>query len=138
MSVMPERMNPSSMPDTGKVGYSQISIADASRLAFVSGQVAWRAKGGAVPETIDGQTDIVIENLKGALDALGAGTHDIVQMRIYMTDVQSDAQGIAMGKLMAFLDGAQPSLTGIGVAALAMPELLIEIEMVVQTTEHVG
>lgn len=138
MSVMPERMNPSSMPDTGKVGYSQISIADASRLAFVSGQVAWRAEGGAVPETIDGQTDIVIENLQGALDALGAATDDIVQLRLYMTDVGPDAQGIAMGKLMSFLDGAEPSLTGIGVAALAMPELLIEIEMVVQIMERAG
>ena len=53
-------------------------------------------------------------------------------MRLYMVDVQPEAQAVAMGKLMAFLDGAQPSLTGIGVAALAMPELLIEIEMVVQ------
>ena len=89
-----------------------------------------------MPGTIDGQTDIVIENLQGALDALGAATDDIVQMRLYMTDVQPDAQEIAMGKLMAFLDGAQPSLTGIGVAALAMPDLLIEIEMVVQVTER--
>ncbi len=129
---MPERMNPPSMPNTGKVGYSQISIADASRLAFVSGQVAWRAEGGAVPESIEGQTDIVIENLQGALNALAAATRDIVQMRLYMTDVQTDVQAVAMGKLMAFLDGAQPSLTGIGVAALATPELLIEVEMVVQ------
>lgn len=31
------RVNPPALPDTGAAGYSQISIADAGRLAFVSG-----------------------------------------------------------------------------------------------------
>ena len=34
-----------------------------------------------------------------------------------------------MPRIAEFLDGAQPSLTGIGVVALAGPELLIEIEI---------
>jgi len=132
MPATPVRMNPASLPDTGKIGYSQISIAHSSHLAFVSGQVAWRAAGGVVPETIAEQTVIVIENLQHALKALDASAKDIVQLRLYLTDTGAQTQAIVMPLIMSFLDGVQPSLTGIGVTSLAAPELLIEVEMVVQ------
>ncbi|WP_372426134.1 RidA family protein [Salinarimonas chemoclinalis] len=125
-------MNPATLPDAGEVGYSQISVAGPVRLAFVSGQVAWRAEGGAVPGSLAEQAAVVVENLRHALDALGAAPDDIVQMRVYLTDVRPQAQEIAMTEIMRFLGGAQPSLTGIGVTALAAPDLQIEIEMVVQ------
>ncbi len=126
------RMNPTTLPDAGKVGYSQISITQPGRLAYISGQVSWRADNGAVPGTLTEQSAIVVENLQGALAAIDAGPHDIVQMRVYMTDLRPQTLEIAMAKLVEFLKGAQPSLTGIGVAALAAPELQIEVEMVVQ------
>ena len=126
------RMNPQSLPDAGRVGYSQISIAEPGRLAFVSGQVAWRRDGGAVPGDLAEQTQVVLENLSGALQAVGAGPQDIVQMRAYMTDLRPETLEIVMGLLMPFLDGAQPSVTGVGVAALAAPELQLEVEMVVR------
>lgn len=132
MSASVVRMNPKTLPDAGKVGYSQISIAQPGRLAFVSGQVAWRPDSGAVPGSLAEQTAIVVDNLKSALDALEASPDDIVQMRIYLTDLRSETQAIAMTEILRFLDGARPSLTGIGVVALAAPELQIEVEMVVQ------
>ena len=46
------RMNPSDLPDARRVGYSQISIVPTGRLAFVSGQVAWDAKGATVADRI--------------------------------------------------------------------------------------
>lgn len=132
MSLPIVRMNPPTLPDAGNVGYSQISVVDPGRLAFVSGQVAWRAEGGDVPGSLAEQTAIVVENLTGALQALDATPGDIVQMRIYLTDLRSETQEIAMAEILRFLDGAQPSLTGIGVAALAGSDLQIEVEMVVQ------
>lgn len=126
------RMNPDTLPDAGKVGYSQITIANPGRLAFVSGQVAWDANGSAVPETLESQTKQVVANLGEALRALDAGNRDIVQMRVYMTELNDETMDIAMTQIVDFLDGEQPSLTGIGVAALAGPDLKIEIEMVVQ------
>ncbi|MCV0428898.1 MAG: RidA family protein, partial [Roseibium sp.] len=113
-------------------GYSQISIVDPHRLAFVSGQVAWRRDGGSVPGNIAEQTAIVIGNLREALVAIRAKPRDIVQMRLYVTDLGDEAQEIVMTQLAKFLDGTQPSLTGIGVNALAAPDLKIEMEMVVQ------
>ena len=132
MSTALARLNPETLPDAGKSGYSQISIADTSRLAFISGQVAWKREGGAVPGTLSEQTTIVINNLNAALSALNATPRHIAQMRIYMTDLETDRMESVMAQVIAFLDGAQPSLTGIGVAALAAPELEIEIEMTVQ------
>ncbi|MCG8493044.1 MAG: RidA family protein [Sneathiellales bacterium] len=132
MSTALARLNPETLPDVGKSGYSQISIADTSRLAFISGQVAWKREGGAVPGTLSEQTTIVINNLNAALSALNATPRHIAQMRIYMTDLETDRMESVMAQVIAFLDGAQPSLTGIGVAALAAPELEIEIEMTVQ------
>ena len=134
MTALIDRMNPPALPDAGNVGYSQISIAHPAPLAFVSGQVAWRADGAATPASLAEQTAIVVENLQGALDALRASSDDIVQMRIYLTDLRPETQEIAMAEILRFLDGAQPSLTGVGVTALAGPDLQIEVEMVVQVT----
>ncbi len=135
MVVAIERMNPDVLPDAGKVGYSQISIPAPGRLAFVSGQVAWRAGGGTVPDTLSGQTAVTIDNLRSALSVLGCRPEDIVQMRIYLTDLQPETQDIVMSQIKEFLNGSQPSLTGVGVSALATPELQIEIEMVVRVPE---
>ncbi|PYE86248.1 Rid family hydrolase [Pseudoroseicyclus aestuarii] len=84
-----------------------------------------------MPADLDEQTGIAIENLAHALAALDAGPEQIAQMRIYMTDLRPETHGVIMTRLAAFLNGEQPSLTGIGVSALAEPELQLEIEMVV-------
>lgn len=135
MQTSLKRMNPAMLPNAGSMGYSQIVIANPGSLAFVSGQVAQTADGSAVPDGLEAQTRQVVANLTEALKALGASPHDIVQMRIYVTDLDEDAMAIAMPPIMAFLDGAAPSLTGIGVAALAGPDLKIEIEMIVRVPD---
>ena len=132
MQTSLQRMNPAALPNTSNLGYSQISIANACILAFVSGQVAQAADGYAVPEGLEAQTKQVIANLTEALKALEASPQNIVQMRIYVTDLNEDAMNILMPPIIAFLNGAEPSLTGIGVAALAGPDLKVEIEMIVQ------
>lgn len=132
MSKSITRLNPKTLPDAASTGYSHISISHPTRLAFVSGQVAWSRDGGSVSDRLEEQTKQVLKNLSSALDALDATPEDIVQMRIYMTDLNDDTMAEAMGQIVAFLDGSQPSLTGVGVLKLAAPELQIEVEMVVQ------
>ena len=124
------RLNPPSLPDAGAAGYSQISIVEPSRLAFISGQVAWRRDGGPVPDTLAGQTEIVVANAKAALEAIGASPKDLVMVRVYLVNLTPERVEMLWSQLHALFDGTQPSLTGIGVAALASPELQLEIEMV--------
>ena len=126
------RMNPDSLPDAGSVGYSQITIVEPGRLAWVSGQVAWRRGGGAIPTTLVEQTTIVLANLRASLDAIGAEPRDIVILRAYMTDLRPETQEVVMTQLLPFLGSARPCITAVGVAKLATPELQLEVEMTVR------
>ncbi len=128
----PTLLNPSSLPHTETIGYSQIAVAHTGRLAFVSGQVAAGVETHTAPKDFDAQAGLVIQNLSKALLALSATPHDIVQLRIYVVDLTPARVETAMSKLRSFLEGAKPSLTGVGVSSLASPDYLIEIEMIVQ------
>lgn len=126
------RLNPKSLPDAGAIGYSQITTVEPGRLAFISGQVAWRPDGEPAPDSLAEQAKLVVKNANAALDAAGASSEDLVMVRVYMTNWTSERMEELMPHLLALFDGAQPSLTGIGVAALAAPDLQLEIEMTVR------
>ncbi len=126
------RLNPSSLPDSTELGYSQITTVEPGRMAYISGQVASRPNGEPVPDDLVEQTKIVAANAKAALDALGAAPEDIVIARIFMTDLNADTLEQAFPVLLEMFDGAQPCITGVGVAALAGPNLKIEMEMTVR------
>lgn len=126
------RMNPPTLPDAGRIGYSQISVVEPGRLAFISGQVAVRPGGEPVPPTLAEQAAIVASNARVALDAIGATPHDVVIARIYVVDLTPERLEEGMPAIFSAFDGAQPGITGIGVAALAAPELQIEMEMTVR------
>lgn len=126
------RLNPPTLPDVSGIGYSQISIMAPGRIAHVSGQVAVTRDGAPTPGDLPGQARMVAANLRAALDALSASGRDVVSVRIYVTDLTEARVAEAMPHLMPVFDGARPSLTGIGVAALAAPDLQLEIEMVVR------
>ena len=126
------RLNPPSLPDASQLGYSQITIAEPGPMAFISGQVAWQPDGSPAPESLSKQMEIVAENARAALYAIDAKPKDIAIIRLYVTELTPERVGEAMPALTHFLDGALPSLTGIGVAALAGPELQVEMEMTVR------
>ncbi|QDC10307.1 RidA family protein [Oceanicola sp. D3] len=132
MSATITRHNPAAMPDSTALGYAQISVVEPGRMAFVSGQVAALPGGAAVPEGLKAQTEAAVANCAAALDALGAEPADIAMMRIYVVGLDDAAMGECFPTVLGFLNGVTPSITGIGVAALAGADLLIEIEMVVR------
>lgn len=124
------RLNPASLPDAGAAGYSQISIVEPSRLAFISGQVAWRPDNGPVPDTLAGQAEMVVGHARAALKAVGASAKDLVMVRVYLVNLTPERVDVLWPHLHALFDGTQPSLMGVGVAALASPELQLEVELV--------
>lgn len=126
------RLNPPALPDASELGYSQVSIMEPGRLAFISGQVAWQPGGKPVPENLAEQAVLVARNAQTAIGAIGGTPADIVMARVYVTDLTPERVDIAMPHLIALFDGARPSLTGIGVAALAAPDLQIEMELTVR------
>ncbi|WP_339152078.1 RidA family protein [Streptomyces sp. F41] len=117
-----------------KIGaYRQVSVATGTRLVFVAGQVAWDADGTTV-----GAGDLVAQveqcylNIGTALAAAGGSFDDVAKLTVYVVDWTPD-------KLPLFLEGAGraaaklgvtpvPPGTLVGVAALDVPEHLVEIE----------
>jgi enamine deaminase RidA (YjgF/YER057c/UK114 family) len=128
-----KRLNPPTLPDAGKVGYSQITVVEpGAKLAFISGQVAWRASGEPTPESFEDQAEIVVDNGRAALEAIGASPKDLVMARAYIVGLSPERLEQLMPYILKLFDGDKPSVTAIGVDALAAPDLLLEIEMTVR------
>ncbi len=130
MSLSLARLNPPSLPDASALGYSQITTVEPGRLAFISGQVASRPGGEPAPDGLAEQAALVVTNAKAALEAVGASAADLVMVRVYVVDLTPARLEVLMPHLHVLFDGAQPSLTGVGVVALAGPNLQVEIEMI--------
>lgn len=113
------------------VGYSHVVHATGSRLAFVAGQAALGRDFSVVGEgDLAAQTTQVMANLRHALDELGASWEDAVKATVYTTlPHEYETIGRAMSEAMG--DVEPPAQVIAGVTGLALPELLIEIELVV-------
>ena len=127
-----ERINPPEIFDSTNAGYSQGTVVEAGRLAFFSGQVAWTPDSSTAPNSLSEQAKIVTDHLRSCLKAVGARVEDVVLLRAYIVDLTPERGQQVIPHIHAFLDGAQPSITGIGVGALWGPDLQLEIEMVVR------
>ena len=113
-------------------GFSQISVAEPGRLAFLSGQVASQPDGAALPSDISGQARSATASLAAALEHFGASARDIVMLRIYVVDATTERFGQVLAEIRKMLGSEMPSVTTIGVQALFTPEILVEVEMVVR------
>lgn len=126
------RVNPDTLPDSTQAGYSQVSIVEPGRMAYVSGQVAWSPDGTPPPNDLAAQMRLAGRNARAALEAIGASPNDIVIARCYVTDLTPERLAALMPPLIEAFGGARPSLTGVGVAALAAPNLQVELELTVR------
>ena len=126
------RRNPPTIWDMASLGYSQISVAEPGRLAFLSGQVAWRPSGEEAPKDLAGQAKIAAANLAAALGELGASGQDIVMLRVYVVDATTEKFQQVQTALHDLKGDGMPSITTIGVQALYSPDILVEIEMIVR------
>lgn len=127
-------VNPPSLFSSLQHGFSQAVVASGTRTVHVSGQTAWdagrRILGG---ENLAAQSRHALENLRTAMRACGGDLSDVVSLRIYVVgDPSEPSRAAAIGDALRefFPDDARPASTWIGVAALARPEFLVEIEAV--------
>lgn len=127
-----ELVNPPNLYNSVQYGFSHAALQHGGRTLHLAGQVAWNAKGDLVGEgDLAQQTRQVLENLKGVLTAVGARPTDLVRLRTYVVKHTPDKLGVVLGEIKAFYEGAEPAPnTYLGVEALALPELLVEIEAI--------
>ncbi|TCO40972.1 enamine deaminase RidA (YjgF/YER057c/UK114 family) [Kribbella antiqua] len=123
--------NPDELPKIDV--YRQVAIASGSKLVFIAGQVAWDAEGVTVGEgDLAAQVERCYLNIAAALDAAGGSFDDVAKLTFYVVDWTADK----MTPLLAGISRAAatlgvtpvPPTTLIGVAALDVPEHLVEIE----------
>jgi len=96
-------------------------------LLFTSGQVG-RQPGCEIPEGIKEQTRICLENLKRVLEAGGTSLDRVVKSTVFLTDM---ADFDAMNEVYrGYFPAKPPARSTIGVAGLAHPNFLVEIEVI--------
>ena len=111
-------------------GFSHLTIAPAGRVVFVSGQVSYDAAGEVVGAgDLAAQTRQVFVNLGAALEAAGSGFDRVLKLTFFVRDLSEAAVATIRQARREFLvDDALPASTMVGVAALAKPSLLLEVE----------
>ncbi|RSM35407.1 RidA family protein [Amycolatopsis balhimycina DSM 5908] len=124
-------VNPAGLPEIDV--YHQVAVAEGTKLVFVAGQVAWGADGKTIGEgDLAAQVERSYLNVGTALAGAGGSFDDVAKLTFYVAGWTPD-------KMPALLDGiaratakldtkASPPATLIGVAALDVPEHLVEIE----------
>jgi 2-iminobutanoate/2-iminopropanoate deaminase len=98
-------------------------------LLFVSGVAPVDAQGKVVSDDPAAQTRQIFLNMKAILDAAGTSFADVLKVTVYLTDVE-DRKKINPVR-QEFFGNARPASTLIGVQALAIPGMKVEIEAVV-------
>jgi len=125
--VQPEKL--SQRVVNGHMLYHHVVVTTGQKFAFISGQLARNAEGVIVgPGDMRAQIKQVGENLKVALESVGASLGDLVKTTTFTTnideffkhvDVRHDYLGIAL-----------PTSTTVEVRRLSHPDLVVEIEAV--------
>ncbi len=81
-----------------------------------------------VGETPYDQTTEILSKIAHELERAGVGLTDVIQTRIYVTDIsRGDEVGRAHGEMFASI---RPLMTMLEVSALIDPRMLVEIEAV--------
>lgn len=124
------RINPARLYDSLRFGFSHATLQTGGSTLHLAGQVAWDAQANVVgPGDLAAQTRQALLNLKEVLNSAGCTQADIIRLRTYVVDHTPDKLGVVLGEIGAFYGTAVPAPnTFIGVAALALPDFLIEIE----------
>jgi enamine deaminase RidA (YjgF/YER057c/UK114 family) len=125
-----ERINPTSIYDGSPSGMSQATVDTDTGLIFISGQVDWDTNFQTNGNDISTQTKNAAKHLITVLETANSSVNNILQLRVYVRGEIADHMETIVPIIASTLGISRPALTGIGVASLASPDTLIEIEAV--------
>lgn len=113
-------------------GFSHVAVTTRRTTVFVAGQVAYDAAGDVVGAgDLAAQTHQVYTNLGKALEAAGASMNDVVKTVLFVRDLDPAKARVIREARAPFLSPTSPpASTMVGVASLARPDLLIEVEAI--------
>ena len=100
---------------------------------YLAGQVALDEKGAIVGSTVAEQARQIWSNIEHVLAAAGSGIADVVKVTYIMQDVREIAEEIEVRR-QVFADGPFPAVTAMQAAALGLPGLKMEVDVVAVMT----
>ncbi|WP_182899708.1 RidA family protein [Microbispora sp. H10830] len=124
-------VNPGGLPQID--AYRQVSIATGSKLVFIAGQVAWDADGVTVGEgDLAAQVERCYLNVATALAAAGGSFENVAKLTVHVVGwtprkMPLLLEGIARAAAKLGITPVPPA-TLLGVAALDVPDHLVEVE----------
>jgi enamine deaminase RidA (YjgF/YER057c/UK114 family) len=126
--VMANFINPNAMHRP--TGYTHVVEVTAGRPVYIAGQVALDPSGGIVgPGDIRTQARQVFDNLRAALQAVGAGFEQVVKLTYYL--VHATQLPIVREIRDQYINTQQPpASTAVEVRRLVRDDLLIEVEAI--------
>jgi len=109
-----------------RFGFSR--LARAGEFVLVGGTTSVDPTGVIIGETPYEQTIEILRKLEHELSRFGAGFADVIQTRVYVTDISraeevGRAHGDAFGEI-------RPCMTMVEVSSLIDPRMLVEIEAI--------
>lgn len=124
-------INPASLEQNPR--YTQIVEVTGGRMIFISGQAATDKNGQVVGQgDFRRQAQQVFDNIKAALDAVGATTDDVVKLTSFIVDIQKNLGAYREVRTQMFGRNAHPpGSTTVGVSSLVNPDFLLEVEATV-------
>ncbi|MFJ2663115.1 RidA family protein [Nocardia fluminea] len=124
-------VNPAGLHDPTPFGYSHTAVVPAGTdLVLVSGQYGSRTDGAVVSPDFTEQVDQAFRNIATALAAHDLTLAHVVQLRTYVVDHDVSKLGPITAAVQANWGPTPPTQTLIGVASLATPDVLFEVEAV--------
>lgn len=119
-------INPADLPP--QATYTQVVVAAGTAMVFIAGQEPEDVHGNSVaPGDLAGQ---VYANLGRALTAAGARPDQVAKLTIYVAGYTSEYLPVIEQARVELFGHHKPADTLIGVARLARPEFLIEVDAI--------
>ncbi|ASK87362.1 RidA family protein [Sphingorhabdus sp. SMR4y] len=101
----------------------------AGDLLFLSGQAAIDEQGQVIGVAdFDAQLRQVFINIDRVLHAAGSSRDNIIKVTIYLTDMENFAKVVQARKI--YFKAPYPADTTLEVKALALPDLMVEIDVI--------
>src|SRR5262249_15781924 len=112
-------------------GYSHVvEVTGPGRTVYFAGQLGID-KSGKMGANAREQMEIAFQNVKAALDSVGASFSDVVKLNNYIVDIGTNLAYCREGADKFVNPSAPPASTTVGVPQLARPGALFEVEAIV-------
>ena len=124
-------VNPEGLHNPVPFGYSHTAAIPAgTELVFVAGQYGSSTDGSVVSKDFTEQVQQAFRNVGIALAAHGLDLSHVVQLRTYVVGLDFEKLGTIGQAVQSGCGDIPPTQTVVGVAGLAMPDILFEVEAI--------